>query len=148
MKLIRKLGTRVVNNRLESWGIFECPIDNEEVEKQLGSGKLAKVCGKHRNIKHGGTNTRLYFIWRNMKNRILNLKNKDYKHYGGRGITICSEWSESYIEFRNWSLANGYADNLEIDRENTNGNYEPSNCRWITHKENCNNRRKYKNRVI
>ena len=94
-------------------------------------------------LAHGESGkTKLYRTWLHIKDRCLNYKNKDYKDYGGRGITICPEWTESYIVFRDWSLNNGYADNLEIDRwPNNDGNYEPKNCRWVTHKENCNNRR-------
>ena len=87
------------------------------------------------NYKHGGKGTRLYNIWNNMKQRILNPKNKDYKNYGGRGITICYEWLE-FIPFRDWAMNNGYADNLEIDRINNNLGYSPENCQWITQKEN------------
>ena len=92
------------------------------------------------NYKHGDINTRLYNIWHGIKQRCLYPKFIGYKNYGGRGITICNEWLE-FIPFRDWALNNGYADNLEIDRINTNGNYEPSNCRFITHKENVRNRR-------
>ena len=87
------------------------------------------------NYKHGGKGTRLYNIWNNMKQRILNPNNKDYKNYGGRDITICNEWLE-FIPFRDWSLSNGYADNLEIDRIDNNLGYSPENCQWITQKEN------------
>ena len=91
---------------------------------------------------HGETNTRLYRIWAGIKSRCLNCNCNIYQYYGGRGITICPEWTNKgngYTNFRDWSLNNGYLDNLEIDRANSNGNYEPSNCRWITHKENLRN---------
>jgi hypothetical protein len=61
--------------------------------------------------------------------------------YGGRGIKVCDEWKNSYENFREWALSNGYADNLTLDRINPNGNYEPSNCRWATAKTQGNNRR-------
>ena len=66
-----------------------------------------------------------------IKRRVLGPKNKAYKYYGGRGITICNEWLE-FIPFRDWALNNGYADNLIIDRKDPDGNYEPTNCRWLT----------------
>ena len=147
MKLIRKLGTRKVNGRLESWGLFLCPECLQEVERPLGDGKKAKSCGKHKKLgkkhswfKHGETHNRLYNIWHGMKQRILNSKNKAYKDYGGRGITICSEWTNDYITFKDWALSNGYADNLVIDRENPDGNYEPSNCRFLTIEESNRNK--------
>ena len=145
MKLIRKTRIEINKNGYKiRYGIFLCPSDNEEIECQISNGKKAKFCKKHKknNYKHGGCDTRLYSIWDNLKNRCINPNRKDYKDYGGRGITICDDWLE-FIPFRDWSLNNGYADNLEIDRwPNNDGNYEPKNCRWVTHKENCNNRRK------
>ena len=61
--------------------------------------------------------------------------------YGGRGISVCKEWDESYEAFRDWALANGYADGLSIDRIDVDGNYEPPNCRWATNQEQQNNKR-------
>ena len=87
------------------------------------------------NYKHGWKKTRLYNTWNHMKQRCSNIKNKDYLNYGGRGITVCPEWTDKlngFINFRDWSLSNGYADNLQIDRKNNDGNYEPNNCQWLT----------------
>ena len=92
------------------------------------------------NYKHGETGTRLFKIWTSMHERCERPKHKYYKDYGGRGIKVCDEWSD-YIPFAEWARANGYADDLSIDRINTNGNYEPSNCRWVTEKEQHNNKR-------
>src|SRR3972149_9937333 len=94
--------------------------------------------------KHGGNGTKLYTVWKAMKQRILNPKNKDYKDYGGRGITLCPEWANDYITFRNWALNNGYAEGLQINRIWNDGNYEPNNCNWITILENNRNQTKTK----
>lgn len=86
-------------------------------------------------------NKRLYGIWSNMKQRCENQRQKRYYDYGGRGIEICNEWKTSSQSFIEWSLLNGYNDSLTIDRIDINGNYEPSNCRWITNKEQQHNKR-------
>lgn len=77
----------------------------------------------------------------NMRKRCLSKGNKDYKNYGGRGIQICQEWLDDKYSFFKWSYENNYRPDLEIDRIDNDGNYEPSNCRYITRQENRNNRR-------
>jgi len=82
---------------------------------------------------------RLYRIWLCMKQRTTNPLNTHYKYYGGRGIRRCNEWN-NFVTFYQWSLGNGYADNLTIDRINNDGNYCPENCRWVTKSENNKNK--------
>lgn len=87
------------------------------------------------------TRTRLYIAWRNMKSRCYNPSHKSFPLYGGRGITVCELWRISYAAFEEWALANGYEQNLTLDRfPNKSGNYEPSNCRWATWQEQERNR--------
>lgn len=94
------------------------------------------------NYKHGGKGTRLWSIYNGMKSRCNNPNVPAYKFYGGRGITVCSEWLDSFPKFRDWALANGYRDDLTLDRKDTNGNYSPDNCRWSTKKEQALNTRR------
>src|SRR3990167_9233467 len=140
MKLIKLLGKRKYGNFLVLWAKFLCLVCLQEVERPLSNGRKQKSCGCHKNIKHGGFGTRLYKIWEGMKSRCLNSNRKAYKNYGGRGITICNEWLE-FIPFRDWALSNGYKENLQINRINNDGNYEPSNCDFVPIKENLRNRR-------
>ena len=75
-----------------------------------------------------------------MKQRCQNPKCKAYRNYGARGVKVCEEWQQ-FEPFLAWALANGYESGLDLDRMNNDGNYEPSNCRWIPRRENINNRR-------
>lgn len=99
--------------------------------------------------KHGdrpqGKKTRLYSVWLCMRERCNNKNHVAFHRYGGRGIKVCDEWND-YANFKAWALANGYNDTLTLDRIDNNKNYEPSNCRWATLKEQANNR--CNNRVL
>lgn len=107
-----------------------------------------KSCGcllksNTQNIKHGLKHHRLYNIWDNMKARCYRKTNPNYKHYGARGIHICQEWLTDFMNFYNWAISNGYSQELTIERENNDGNYEPLNCRWATIVEQSQNTRSH-----
>lgn len=104
-------------------------------------GCLAREVAATKNKTHGMSKTKLFGIWWTMLNRCENPKVKRYSDYGGRGIAVCAEWHESSIFFA-WALENGYKEGLSIDRRNNDGNYEPSNCRWVDLVAQANNTRK------
>jgi hypothetical protein len=116
----------------------------------LKSGN-SKSCGCYKlesftkiTTKHHLSNTRIYNIWKDMRKRCNNPNSSNYKNYGGRGITICDEWENNFMSFYNWSMNNGYSDSFSIDRINNDGNYEPSNCRWVDRKtQNSNTRQNH-----
>ena len=157
MELIRYIESRRDSKgRLRKWFIFKCSCCLQEVERGLANGLRNKSCGhckgskklrSEARIKHGETGTRLYMVWALIKQRIFNPKASGYKDYGGRGITVCNEWLE-FISFRDWALNNGYTEGLEINRMNNNNNYEPSNCNFVTHEENAQNKRNNKIKSI
>lgn len=127
-----------INGR-SSW-LCECKCGNKKVIKlsDLRNGR-SRSCGclrretTSKNFKtHGLIHSKLFSIWSCMKTRCYDLNVSNYERYGGRGITICEEWLNDFMNFYDWAMRNGYKDNLTIDRKNNDDNYEPSNCRWAT----------------
>lgn len=113
----------------------EHTVDGRSLRAGRSNGCIRCHTAKGHQRKHGGTNTRLYAIWCHIKGRCQTPSNAAYDRYGGRGISVCPEWSDSFLQFKRWADANGYRSDLTIDRVDNDGNHEPSNCRWATKAE-------------
>lgn len=140
---------RVENRYGKTHWLCRCECGTTKViqGQHLKDGHTASCgCASPFGTTHAGTQEQLYSVWSAMRRRCYKPNFISYANYGGRGITVCDAWRNDYAVFRSWALANGYGPNLEIDRIDVNGNYEPSNCRWVTKQVQGNNKRS--NRVL
>lgn len=149
--ILENSGKRTKNGNI----IYKCQCDCGRITYVSSHNLTTKYnktlsCGcynRENKTKHNCCYTRLYKKYLSMKQRCYNPNNPYYKNYGGRGITICDEWLNNFLNFKEWAYNNGYDDNLgsfdcTIDRINNDGNYEPSNCRWVNMKVQMNNTRR------
>lgn len=138
----------VEHGRRDRKFLCQCDCGNQKIVAFHGLRYgHTKSCGCYRKeslsnayTTHGESKTRLYGVWTEMKRRCFKEKDKRYKYYGARGITVCDEWLQ-YEGFRDWALLNGYKKNLSIERINVDGNYTPANCTWITQAQQTRNMR-------
>lgn len=122
-----------------------CGVEKSVVGATLRNGTSAN-CGCKK-VKHGMDGTKIYRLWAHMKERCDKPTHKSYSFYGGRGISYATEWVE-FKPFHEWAMANGYEEGLTLDRIDVDGNYEPSNCRFITNLEQQRNKRNNRFAII
>ena len=150
-KFGRLIAIRPTEKRQYHSMVWECQCECGKITyvrmTSLVQGRT-KSCGCLYNetrghYKHGKHKTRLYFTHSGMIQRCYNPNNPEYHNYGERGILVCKEWmgEDGFSNFYNWAITNGYSEKLTIDRIDNNGNYEPSNCRWVSFIRNQNNKR-------
>ena len=139
-----------VGSHKKGYAIWECKCDCGNIvnvdSSSLKTGNN-KSCGclmvkmfNEKKTTHGLSSHTLYGVWRGMKQRCSDPLKDGYKNYGGRGISVCGTWKNDFKMFYEWCIENNHKKGLQIDRINNDGNYEPSNCRFVTPKENNSNK--------
>ena len=156
MRIVKDLGVLPISSKSKyraRFCIYECTECKDHFKANVAKVKSRKteLCpkcakdGRHKKT-HGMKGTRIYTTWQNMKARCNNKNNKSYSDYGGRGITVCKEWLNSFEAFYTWAVKNNYTDLLEIDRINNDLGYAPENCRWVdSYTQGANKRVRIKN---
>lgn len=136
-------------NRSVRWlCVCECGREKIAIGAELKRGNTQSCGCMHKAVwhnivtKHGKHDTRIYRIWKGMLTRCYNTNHHTYANYGKRGIAVCDEWKDNFQAFYDWSMENGYTNDLSIDRIDYNKGYTPDNCRWTTTTEQANNTRK------
>lgn len=137
--IVVALGSNLKKGVTKSCGCLHKEVSTDRIllisENQKGKN--------HPLYKHGKSKSRIHWVWEQMKQRCHSPRNRNYKYYGGRGITMCPEWKDDFKAFHDWAMANGYLEGLTIDRIDNDRGYSPDNCRWVTQKQQIKNRRNF-----
>ena len=149
LSVVREVGRNKWHDRLVECGCgcgntVAVPLGKLKSGHTRSCGCLAHDLRVRQLERHGittGGKPRTFTIWNGMKARCLNPRSVSYPNYGGRGIAICPEWME-FRAFHGWAMSNGYADDLQLDRIDNDGDYCPGNCRWVTRSQNQRNTRR------
>ena len=152
LELIKEIEPKIYHYKKPTkhrMGIFKCHCGKKFKARfnSVNTGNTTSCGCNHKKwmkdyfVKHGKRKHPLYMTWHNMVQRCYKEDLPRYKDWGGRGIIVCDNWKNDFEVFYNWAIDNGWEQGLQIDRTNNDGNYEPSNCRFVTPKENCQNRR-------
>ena len=140
---IKELGTNKSRHKMY---LFKCECGNDKVATAINvRANRVKSCGCL-SKKHGKFGTNIYSVWAGMKSRCYYEKNENYINYGARGIKVCERWKNSFENFYK-DMGDKPSSKHQLDRIDNDGDYEPSNCRWVTPSENCLNRRNKENKT-
>ena len=128
------------DSRYKSYWICDCDCGKENIKVRsdcLTTGNTTScgcynITSKIKRVEDCVTKEKLYHVYYGMKSRCYNSNSAKYQYYGGKGIKVCDEWLESYVNFKLWSIENGYEEGLTLDRLDGDDDYKPSNCRWVS----------------